>query len=811
MSDWLLDLRFAWRTLRRAPAFTAAAALTLAIGVGATTAVFSVVYAVLLRPLPYPDSERLVRVYSEDEGVLWTASPPDFVDWRGQTTSFEQLAAVNSGAFALTGAGPAQQRQGAQVTAAFFPVLGVAPALGRGFAAAADADGASRLVVLGDALWRTVYGGDRDVLGRTVRLDGAEYEVIGVMPPGFNAPGNTELWVPLMFTADDLATQRGAHYLDVYGRLRAGVTLERADREMKEIAARIGLAFPEVNQGWTARVTSLRDALVGDLRRPLYALLGAVALVLLTACVNVASLLIGRAVARDRELALRAALGAGRGRLARVVLADTAVLALAGGALGVALAAWGVEALTRIAPADLPQLDQARVDGLVLVFSLLVTGLTALLFGAAPSYRLLRRAEDVGALADRERGGTAGRGAQGTRRTLVAVQVALAVTLVAGAGLLVRSLANLLATDAGFEPRGVLSFALAVPDASYQEPERVEAFVVAVEDHLRALPGVTDVGTTFGLPLTGFDFSISVSSLDGRAFSPQEKERFVSPQLRIVTPGYFAAMGIPILRGRGIVDQDRADTPPVVVVSETAARRMFGTNDPIGRRFELGTRMGLGRGRVGGEVVGVVGDVRDVGPGEPPRPLMYAVHRQFPVGFLTVVVKASGGDPLALAGPARAAVAEVDPNVPVYQVRTLRQLMGASVARTRFLATVLALFAGVALVLAAVGIYGVVAYSVAQRTREFGIRLALGARAADVVRLVLGQGAALSAAGAAAGLVLTLIATPVLRRLLYQVTPTDPVTLVGGTLALLVVALVACYLPARRAARLDPMEALHHE
>lgn len=811
MNDLVTDLRYALRALRRQPGFVATAVLTLALGIGATTAVFSVVYGVLLRPLPFPESDRLVRVFAERNGDLWTASPPDFTDWRAQAASFEHLAAANTMSVALTGDGPATQRVAAAVTANFFPTLRVAPALGRGFTDAHETPGQDRAVVLSDALWRTQYGADPGVVGRFLRLDGAEYEVVGVMPPGFDLPASTELWLPLAFTVTDLTTQRGAHYLDVYGRLREGVAVERADREMWDIAARLGAAYPESNPDWRAAVTSLRTDLVGDAQRPLYALLGAVGLVLLMGCVNVASLLLARAVSRDHEIAIRVALGVGRTRLVRAVLAESLLLALAGGVLGAAVATWGVEALARLAPPNLPRLDQVRVDPLMLGFTLAVSGLTGVIFGAAPSLQLLRRREAAGALAQGERGGTAGRTAQRWRRALVTVQIALAVTLTAGAGLLIRSFSRLMATNPGFRPDGVLSFNLSLPDVGYEDPARVAAFATAVEEGFRALPGVTGVGMIFGLPLSGFGYSITPTALDGRRLSDEEQNAFpVFFQLRFVTPGYFETMGISALQGRGFTTQDRADAPTVAVVNETAARQLFGTTDVIGRRVEHGTRMGLGGDRVNGEIVGVVRDVKDVALSAAARPHVYFPHAQWPVDFLQPVLRTTG-DPLALAEPARRVVAAVDPNVPVYQVRTLSELRAASTGRTRFLMLMLGVFAAAALTLAAVGIYGVVAYAVAQRRRELGIRMALGARTADIVGLVLRQGAGLAGAGAALGLAGALLATRALRGLLFEVSPTDPATLTAGTATLIAVALLASYLPARRAAHVSPVEALRHE
>jgi predicted permease len=806
------DLRYALRALRRQPGFAATAVVTLALGIAATTAVFSVVYGVLLRPLPFPHSERLVRVFAERSGGLWTVSPPDFTDWRAQAASFEHLAAVNTDmSVALTGDGPATRRVAAAVTANFFATLGVPPALGRGFTEAHEVPGQDRAAVLSDALWRTQYGADPGVLGRFLRLDGAEYEVVGVMPPDFDVPAGTELWLPLAFTVADLTTQRGAHYLDVYGRLRAGTTVEQADQEVWDIAARLGAAFPEANPDWRAAAVGLRTALVGDAQRPLYALLGAVGLVLLMSCVNVASLLLARAVSRDQEIAIRVALGVGRGRLVRAVLAESLVLALAGGVLGAGLATWGVDWLTRLAPPTLPRLEQVRVDPYVLAFTLAVSGLTGLIFGAAPSLQLLRRREASGALALSERSGTAGRAAQRWRRGLVTVQIALAVTLLAGAGLLIRSFARLTATDPGFRPEGVLTFNLSLPEVGYEDPARAAAFAARVEEGFRALPGVSHVGMIFGLPLSGFGFSITPTALDGRRLTDEEQNAFpVYFQLRFVTPGYFETMGITRLQGRTFTDLDRAGAPTVAVVNETAARHLFGTTDVIGRRVEHGTRMGLGGDRVNGEIVGVVRDVKDVALSAAARPHVYFPHAQWPVDFLQPVLRTTG-DPLALAELARRVVATVDPNVPVYQVRTISQLRNASTGRTRFLMLLLAVFAASALTLAAVGIYGVGAFAVAQRRRELGIRMALGARASDIVGLVLRQGAALAAGGAVLGLAGALLATRALRGLLFEVTPTDPPTLTAGTVTLVLVTLVASYAPARRAARVDPMEALRYE
>ena len=808
MDALLQDLRYAARRLARSPGFTAMVVLVLALGIGGTAITFGVVDAVLLRPLAFPKSAELVRVFSVwREGVEGSVSPPDFEDWRAQNRSFAGLAAMNEGSFALTGDGPAEQIPGSSVTGGFFSVMGTRPLLGRTMTPADDAFDGPKVAVLGYTLWRRRFGGDSSVVGRPVRLDGESYTVLGIMPAGFNYPSGSELWLPLRFSATDLSTQRGAHYLDVIGRLRPGATLAAADRDMRQIAANLRQAYPRSNANSGAAVTSLRDALVGDVRAPLLILLGAVAVVLLIACTNVAGLLVVRGIGREREVAIRTALGAGRARLMRALLVESVALAVLGGLAGTLLAVWGTDLIARVSGLGIPLLGETRLDAGVLAFTGALTLATALLFGLLPAWQTAA----AGGLAARLR--AEGRGTTGsrlrTRNTLVVAQTALAVLLLIGAGLLIKSFARLQRVDPGFDPRHVLTFGISLPDASYPKPEQSALFYQQLLQRLEAIPGVQSAGAVFGLPLTGFGYSISAFELDGRVL-PQEDQERLSVQVRVVTPDYFSAMDIRIRQGRGIAPTDRAGAPAVIVVSEAAARALWPGQNPLGHRLTIGTRLGLGGDRVGGEVVGVIGDLKDRGLGRPARPTIFAAHAQAPTGFMGVAIRTTG-DPHMLAAPARAALAATDPDVPLFRLRTMQQLVDADVAQPKAYTLLLTIFALVAITLAAVGLYGVLSQSVVQRARELGVRMALGASARDVVALVLGQGVRLAAVGVALGLVAATVATRAMRSLLFGVGAQDPMTfaVVGGGLFL--VALLASLLPARRATLVDPMDALRTE
>jgi putative ABC transport system permease protein len=811
MDHLIQDLRHAARTLLRSPGFTLVAVLTLALGIGANTALFSVIDAALLRPFPYPEPDRLVRVHSTSHGEEWTASPADFFDWQRMTRSFTGLAAMNGTAMALSGEGPAEHLQGLSVTHGFFSVLGVAPALGRTFAEAAETPGRDHEVVLGDALWRTHFGANPEVVGRTIRLDGLPYLVVGVMPRGFAFPAGASLWTPLAL-APDVRAMRGGHYLGVVGRLRAGVTVQAASRDMRAVSARIGADNPSVNIGWSAEVQSLRDATVGDVRPALLVLLGAVGFVLLIACVNVANLLLSRGTGRAREHAVRAALGASATRLARGVLAESLWLGGAGAGLGLGLAAWGTAAVVSLAPRDIPGLAGARVDLPVLGFAAGLGLLTSVLFGILPAWR----ATHVWSLARALREGGAalgGRHGRRSRQGLVVAEVALAVVLVVGAGLLLRSFLRLRGVDPGFDPRGVATFDVSLPDA--YSPAQARQFFAALLDRVRALPGVRSTGAIFGLPLTAFDYSISLHEVDGHVLSPQEEESGFSPQLRVVSPGFFRTLGIPLLEGRLFTDADREGSAYVAIVSASAARRIFGSVDPIGHSFSLGTHLfGPSYPRVGGVVVGVVQDVRDLSLAQEGRPLVYFVHDQFPAAPMSVVMR-TDGDPAALINPARAALAAVDPAIPMYHVSTMGEWISGSMARRRFFASLIAVFAALALGLAGVGVYGVLAQTVGERTREIGLRVALGAAPWEVTALVVRQGLAPAVVGIGGGLAFALLLTHVLSRvlapMLFKVAPSDLATYALVTGFIFAVALLAAWVPARRAARVDPVVALKSE
>jgi putative ABC transport system permease protein len=692
------------------------------------------------------------------------------------------------------------------VTPGFFRVMGVSPAVGRGFTDDEAIPGQDNAVVISDRLWRTRFGGNAATVGSQIRLDGVSRLVTGVMPPGFEFPDGADLWLPLGFDAEALATQRGAHYLDVYARLAPGVRLTDANQEMASIADRIGKQYPHANPGQTVRVISLQVAQVGDARGALLLLLAAVGVVLLIASVNVANLLLARGAARSREVAVRAALGASAGRLASLVLAESICLGLAGTLLGLGLAIWGTGLVVALAP-PIANLKDVVVDRTVFAFAVAEGLVTSCLFGLLPALRSGRRLDLQQGLRD---GGAAIGGLVGrrSRSILVAAEVALAVVLVIGAGLLLKSFMRLRSVDLGFDSRDLLTFQVSLP--GQYTPERTSQFYSALLERIDGLPGVQSAGAVFGLPLSNFGFQISVSTLDGRTLPPEEQESTISPQVRVTTPDYLKTMGMTLRGGRGFTSADRFGSTPVVLVNETAARRLWNGSDPLGHHLTIGTGMGLGRGNIGGEVVGVVADTRESSPGAPSRPQLYLVHDQVPTGFMSVAVKSSVA-PAVLAKQLQGELAAVDPDVPMFKVRTMEEWLGRAVGAPRFYALLLGLFAGLALLLSLIGVYGVLTQTVGERTREIGLRIALGAEPGRVHGLVVRQGLQPAAIGLGVGLVLALAVTPVFRSRLYEVSPVDVPTYALVVGLLLLTALIAAWIPARRAARVDPLVALRAE
>ena len=810
----LQDVKYALRTLGKKPGFAVITVLTLAIGIGANAAIFSAVRAVLLRPLPFPAPEQLVQLFSTNartpERASGTASPPDFVDWRRDNSSFVDLAAINAGSYALTGLGAAEQVSGANVTGGFFNVLGVSPLFGRTLLPEDDAIGGADVVVLGHGLWTRRLGSDPRVVGRTITIEGVEVRVVGIMPRGFGYPLQSEIWLPLRFTERDLSTQRGAHYLDVIGRLKSDVTLDQAREQMRALGIRLAETYPRSNRETRIAVHELRSAMVGEVRPARLMLLGAVGFVLLIVCVNVANLVLTRALGRTREMAIRGALGAGRVRLVRGVLVESLMLALISGVSGLALATWASQGITELERGlAIPLLDETRIDGVVIAFTMGVSMLAALVFGSLPAWHT----SSIGDLAMRIRedsgNATGDRHRQRVRSLLIVAETALAVVLLVGAGLLLRSFLQMASVELGFDDDRVQTFSVSLPDAKYAQPAQRAAFVDNLVSRVATNPGVEAVGAIFGLPLTNFRYVISMSTLDGRRLEDEEQDAR-SLQIRVVTPDYFRAMAIPIVRGRGLTVGDRAGTALSVVVNETAAAGIWPNENPLGHEFTLGTRLGQDGASAGGTVVGVARDVRDYGPVQAVRPTVYLSHAQFPMSFVTVAVRARG-EPTALMESLRSVLGELDPDVPMFQVRTMEQIQADAVAQPRLYVLLLGLFASAAVLLAALGIYGVLTHAVAQRTREIGIRLALGAGRGQVVAMVVGQAGRLAIAGLTIGVALALGVSRLIRGLLFGIEPSDAITYTLVTVGLLGVALLASYLPALRASRIDPVRALRYE
>jgi predicted permease len=807
----LHDLRHAARGLARTPGFTAAAVLTLALGLGANTAMFSVVDATLLRPLPFRDPERLVLVWETmgDWKTRWVA-PANFLDWRRDARSFDGLAGYSTTDVNLGGGGGEPERlKSAVVSDTLFDLLGARPALGRVFARGEDESGV-RLALLSDALWRRRFGGDPSVVGRTVRLNGEAHEVVGVMPPAFRFPARAEVWVPgrqgipflhSVLAGQDMRTLRDSHLFTVVGRLARGRTAAEAQAEMDAIAARLARAYPDTNQGLGVNVASLRDHLVGDVRPALAVLAGAVGFVLLIACANVAGLLLARATQRAQDTAVRLALGAGRGRLIRHGLAEALLLSVAGGALGVALAFWGVQAIVALSPADVAGLAQARPDARVLAFAGLVSLAAAALFGLVPAAQAAR--PDLGGLLAAGVRASGGPARARARRVLVVAEIAMAYVLLVGAGLMLSTLARLRAVDVGFDGSRLLTFQVSLSDARYREPHRRRAFYDGVLEAARRLPGVTDAGAVMRLPLADGPVNRGFF-IEGRPAPPPGQDHSVDYQ--VVSAGFFQAARIPLVRGRGLSPSDVEGAPRVVVINEAAARRYFPGEDPIGRRVGMGDGDDPASWRT---IVGVVADVRHRGPDQAAAPAAFAPYGQDRESWnmMSFVLRASA-DPRALAPAVAGLVRGADPEQPVSNVRTMDEVRDAAVVRPRFLATLLAVFGASAVLLAAIGIYGLIAYTTGQRTQELGVRMALGATRRRVLTLVLGEGARLAAAGVAAGFAGALALSGLVANLLFATRPTDPLTLAGVSLLVALAATLAAWLPARRAANVDPAQAL---
>ncbi|MFN2567519.1 MAG: ADOP family duplicated permease [Gemmatimonadaceae bacterium] len=789
------DFTYALRYLRTNPAFGLAAVLTLALGIGASTTIFGIANAVLLRPLPFRQPEQLVRIWETNPSSdQFSASDPNYLDWRARTRSFAEMAAYRWGSMNLVGSGEPEQLTVIGVTHTLFPLLGVSTRHGRTFTADEDRPGgATRVVVLTDGLWQRRFGGDPGVVGRTLTLDGRPYTVIGVMPAGLRFLDDAELWYPL---APDPTSNRSNHTLGVVARLRPGVTLDQASADMRSVARQLAQQYPESNGEWGVRLASFRDWLIGpEVRDRIVALLVAVGLLLLMACVNVANLLLARASTRRREMGVRAALGAGRGRIARQLLTEGMTLSVLGALVGVALAAVAMPVLRRVGGDAVPRLDEMSLDWPVVAFAVAASVTTGLLFGLAPAVHASRAA-----LHDVLRSGTRVAGTGRLRGTLVVGSIALAMLLLVGAGLVATSFVRLMRVDPGFDPEHVLVASISLPPERYPN-DQIAAFHEQAMARINAVPGIRAAGMINIAPFSGGSTAIPFTVV-GRP--PARPGEYSQAAWRSVTPGYFEALGIRLRRGRLLEESDAAKGPPVIVISDSMARAFWPGEDPIRRQIQTqGSQRAF-------TVVGVVTDVRTQTLGDEPEPVMYFSYRQVSWRSMWLVVRAVGA-PASVAGAVRREIWAIDRTLPIANVQPLEELVSEVAAQPRLTMMIFGLFASAALALAVIGVYGVVAYSVSQRTREFGVRMALGAQPARIVRGVLRHGLGLAAFGIAIGLAAAYALTRFIAAILYGTEPTDVVTYAGVSLLLAACAALASLAPARRASRVDPVQALRYE
>ena len=813
MRTLIQDLRYGIRMLARNRGFTTVAAFTLALGIGANTAMFSMVYGVLMRPLPFKDPGQLYTLWERNLKMGYEQNAPaaaNFADWRDRSKVFEQMAAFDaSRTFNLAGSGNPERVDGAAVSPSLFELLGVEPVWGRTFSPGEDQLGRDRVVLLSYGLWQRRFNADRSIVHKSIMIDGRSCTVIGVMPPSFQFPGDTgtilniytappaQLWVPLALPPGAWRA-RSAHYLQVIARLRAGVTLGHAQAEMNSIEQQLVREYPRDYIGSDVKFVPLHVQVVGSFRSALLVLFGAVAFVLLIGCANVANLLLARATSRQREVAIRSALGATRLRLIRQLVTESLALALAGGALGVLVATWGINLLKLIVPDNFPRAGDIRMDESVLIFTVIASVATGLIFGLAPAFHA-SRIHLTESLKEGERG------ADGLRRNrlrsaLVVSEVALALVLLIGTGLMLRSFARLREVNLGFTLDHVLTMEISLPEAAYPDPLKA-AFFAQLLERVRTLPGVKSAGAIGHLPLGG-DIESYAMQVEGRPPLPNE---YANPDCHVVMPGYFEAMKIPLVEGRYFGDRDSAQSPHVLIINETLARTVFPNESAIGKRLRMGFN------NFTGEIIGVVRNTRHLALDMVPTEEVYAAYLQAPFWGTMALTVRTASNPLGLSRAVREQVSAIDKSQPVSKVRTMDEVMDASVSAPRFRTLLLGLFGLAALFLAAIGIYGVMSYSVSQRTREIGIRMALGAPQSEVIKLVLRQGLALTLGGLSIGLLGALGLTRLVSGMLYEVRPTDPLTFAGVALLLTAIALLANYIPARRATKVDPMVALRYE
>jgi len=806
MSTVFQDLTYAFRMLLRRPGLTAVIVLTLAIGIGANTAIFSVINAVVLRPLHFEDPERLVMVEemleNADEG-RGLASYPNFEDWRKQNQAFEEIAVVRGEGFTLTGTDEPDRIRGARVSAGFFRLLRVEPALGRTFLPEEDQAGGEKVVVLSDELWRRRFGAAPDALGRMLTMDGQPFKIVGVLPPGFQFPtavSNAEVWTAAALVDPVFLGSRGGHTFKAVARLKPGISFAQASTDMSTIARRLQAQYPDTNKDWGIRLVPLHEQVVGSVRPALTMLLGAVALVLLIACANVANLLLAQCAGRTREFAVRAAVGGGRLRLIRQLLTESTLVGMLGGLLGIVLALWSMDAVVALIPPDLPRASEIGFDVRVFAFALLLSMLTSLIFGLAPALQVTRASLST-PLKEGWRGSVPGSRSR-LRSSLIVCEVALTLVLLVGAGLLMRSFHRLVNVEPGFEPDNVLTFGLSVPRAGNMSSSERARLFENVRTRVQSLPEVTSACANVVLPLTESGIGLTFT-VEGQTDAEEREALYGS-----ISSNYFSTLGVPLLQGRMFTELDARETAGVMIINEKMAQRFWPDNDALGQRLRISVSF-PGVEPDSFEIVGVVSNVRESLLDEP-EPCMYVPFHQQTWPQMAFALRITG-DPVSVTSAVRREVAAVTPDIAPYGFKTLSQYVADTVAQRRFATIALGTYACVALILAIVGLYGTVSYMVSQRTREIGVRLALGAQRADVIRLVLQQGILLTAIGLVAGLVGALAATRVLSNLLFGITAVDPTTFAAVSALLAVVATSACYLPARRATKVDPMVALRCE